>query len=190
MPRSEPQARRWTRAEYYRLADLGFFDRERVELVNGKVIRMPPMTNPHVAGITLTEDALRAAFGPGYWVRIQAPLDLTATSAPEPDLAVVPGGPRDYTDHPTTALLVVEVSDTSLAFDRRWKGPLYTRAGIADYWILNLVDRQLEVRRQPQPDTARPGRFRYAQETVLTAADAVSPLAAAHASIPVADLLP
>jgi Uma2 family endonuclease len=189
MSQSEPHTRRWTRAEYYRLADLGFFTGQRVELIGGRVVKMPPMKNAHVIGVSLAEDALRAAFGAGHWVRTQAPLNLTRTSAPEPDVAVVAGRPRDYTDHPTTALLVVEVSDTTLAHDRR-KARLYARAGIADYWILNLVAGQLEVHRQPQADPARRRRFTYGSRTILTAGDVIAPLAAPQASILVADLLP
>jgi Uma2 family endonuclease len=189
-PRSEPRLRRWTRKEYYRLADMGFFNGQRVELIHGRIIKVPAMKNPHVAAVSLTGDVLRAAFGPGYWVRTQAPLRLAPLSEPEPDVAVVPGGPRDYTDHPTTALLVVEVSDTTLHFDRRVKSPLYARAGIADYWILNLVQRQLEVFRDPRPDPAQPGRVDYHKLSTLTPADAVATLAVPNATIPVADLLP
>jgi Putative restriction endonuclease len=69
----------------------------------------------------VTEDALRCAFSAGYWIRTQSPLDLGAASEPEPDLAVAPGKARDYTAAPTTALLVVEISDSSLAFDRKEK---------------------------------------------------------------------
>jgi Uma2 family endonuclease len=185
-----PKTRRWTKAEYHRLRDLGFFDYQRVELIQGRIVQMSAMKNLHVAAVTLVEDALRAAFGAGHWLRIQAPLDLPGASEPEPDLAVVSGGPRDYTDHPKTALLIVEVSDTTLRYDRVRKGPLYARAGIDDYWIVNLVDRQLEVYRDPQRDPKRRRRFAYAQVNVLKAGDLVTPLAAPKASVAVADLLP
>src|SRR5439155_3890171 len=114
--RSTPRRRRWTRDEYYRLAEIGFFRDQRVELVDGEIVQMPPQKNFHVIGIDLVHQALQKAFGPGHWVRIQAPLHLRPNSAPEPDLAVVRGSSRDYaaTDHPTSALLVVEVSDTTL----------------------------------------------------------------------------
>jgi Uma2 family endonuclease len=124
--------------------------------------------------------------------RLQAPLHLGPRPAPEPELAVVPGGSRDYTatGHPTTALLIVEVSDTTLSYDRGRKASLYARAGIADYWIVNLVDRQLEVYRQPQPDATRPYGYGYISAATFTAAESVSPLAAASVSLAVADLLP
>jgi Uma2 family endonuclease len=185
-----PKTRRWTKAEYHHMRDLGFFDRQRVELIRGRIVQMPAMKNLHVAAVTLVEDALRGAFGPGYWIRIQAPLDLPGASEPEPDLAVVRGGPRDYTDHPQTALLVVEVSDTTLRYDRNGKGPLYARAGIADYWIVNLVDGELEIYRDPQRDPQRKRRFAYAQTAILKAGDHATALAAPKARIAVADLLP
>ncbi len=190
MPLTKPRTRRWTRAEYERLGDLGFFNGKRVELIDGEIIQMPAMKNPHAVSLGLTEDALRRAFGPKCWVRPQVPLVLGRWSEPEPDLAVVPGGPRDYTDHPTSALLVVEISDTSLWFDRTHKARDYARSGIADYWIVNLVDRQLEVHRQPQRDPARGRRFLYGSRTILTTGNVVSPLAAPHATIAVDDLLP
>jgi Uma2 family endonuclease len=188
----KPTARRWTRAEYYRLAELGLFRKERVELIEGEIIQMPPQKNFHAVAIGLAEQALQAAFGPGHWIRIQAPLHLRPRSAPEPDLAVVPGHPRDYatSDHPTMALLIVEVSDTTLAYDRTRKASLYARAGIADYWIINLIDQRLEVRRQPVRDRSQRYGWAYADLLSLAAADHVTPLAAPAARIAVADLLP
>lgn len=190
MPRSEPHLRRWTSREYFRLADLGFFAGERVELIRGRVVAMPPMRNDHVIGVSLAEEALQRVFGPGFWVRIQAPLNLSATSAPEPDLAVVTGNPRDYREHPTTALLVVEVSDTSLKFDRQKKASLYASAGIPEYWILNVVDRQLEVYRDSQPDARQPQRSQYAQTRIYLEADTITPLSAVQGQIVIQELLP
>ncbi len=106
-------------------------------------------------------------------------------------MAVVAGKPRDYlTSHPTTAALVVEVADTTLAFDRRQKGSLYARAGILDYWIVNLVNRVLEVYRLPAADASAPLGYSYRERIRLTAGEAVSPLAFPAATIAVADLLP
>jgi Uma2 family endonuclease len=191
MAKAEPRIRRWTRDEYYRLGELGFFQQQRVELINGKIIEMAPVRNFHVAATDLTVDALKAAFGPGYWVRNQGPLDLTATSSPQPDVAVV-RGPRKGCSaaNPTTALLVVEVSDVTLRIDRGVKARLYARAGIKDYWIVNLVDRQLEVYRSPGRDPALPKRTIYTKTMILTPGDHVTSLAAPKAKIAVDDLLP
>ena len=184
--------RLWTREEYYRLLDLGFFDDQRVELIEGVVVQMPAQKNYHAMSISLAHDALRAAFGPGYWVRVQASLDLSPYSVPDPDLAVVKGDPRTHKtpDNPTTALLLVEVSETTLRHDRRVKGSLYARAGIADYWIINLVDWELEVYRNPVPDSRQHFDFGYADVIALPATDHVAPLAAPQSRIAVADLLP
>ncbi len=119
-----------------------------------------------------------------------APLDLTLSSEPIPDVFVVPGKPRDYTAHPTTALLIVEVSDSTLSHDRNRKGSLYAAALIQDYWIVNLVDRQLEVYRVPVPDAAGVFGFTCSQRTILAPGATVSPLALPQAQIAVTDLLP
>jgi Uma2 family endonuclease len=184
--------RRWTAKEFYRLLDLGFFKGQRVQLIEGEILQMAPQKNYHAMGITLTEDALRVVFGPNFWIRVQMSIDLTPYSVPDPDLAVVPGAPRTHNIafNPTTALLLVEVSETTLSFDRRRKGSLYARASIADYWILNLVHRQLEVRRNPVADPAARYGFRHADEMILRAGDFVAPLAVPQARIAVADLLP
>ncbi len=197
MPALKPQTRKWTRAEYYRMADLGLFRDQRVELIEGTIVQMPPQKNFHVIGIDLVQQALSAAFGPRFWVRIQAPLHLSPRSAPEPDAAVVPGRSRDYastdqsaTDHPTTALLIVEVSETTLAYDRGRKASLYARANIADYWILNLIHRRLEVRRTPVPEAGQRYGWRYQDVLLLGPHDRIAPLASPKKRIAVADLLP
>lgn len=189
-PQTEPQERLWNLSEYYKMADQNFFLNERVELIWGRIIKMPPMRNDHAVSIGLTEVALRTAFGPGHWCRIQSPLNIPNISAPEPDVAVVPGGPRDYSDHPTTALLVVEVSESTLRFDQNDKGALYASGNLQEYWIVNLVQRQLEVYRNPQPDAANPQNSRYKQLMTLEPDDTVSPLAAPNSPIEVSDLLP
>jgi Uma2 family endonuclease len=186
-----PRRRLWTRHEFYRLVDLNFFRGQRVELIEGELVQMPAQKNVHLATICLVAEALRSAFGPGYWVRPQGSLDLSPLSVPDPDVAVVPGSPKGCsTDNPTTALLIVEVSDTTLRYDRGRKASLYARAGIADYWIVNLVHRQLEVRRNPVPDSRQRYGFRYSSRTILAPSDFVMPLAAPQAQIAVADLLP
>ncbi len=189
-PIIEPRTFRWTREEFYRLADLGCFDNRRVELIEGEIIEMPVPKHPHVASMSLTEDSLRGLFGTGFWIRTQSPLNLGIRSDAEPDLAVVPGGPRDYADHPTSALLVIEVSETTLAFDRGRKGSLYASAGITDYWIVNLVDRQLEVYRDPVPDSNELSGFRYSTRLDFLPGQSVTPLALPGAAVAVADLLP
>jgi Uma2 family endonuclease len=190
---NDPRPHRWTREQFYQMLDLGWFQDQRVELIDGEVLDMPSQKNYHGAAITLTMDALRLAFGSGFWVRNQLSLDLSPYSVPDPDLAVVPGSPQGVSaaaPNPTTALLVVEVSDSSLPYDRNYKASLYAVAGIADYWIVNLVQRQLEVYRDPVADSTQLFGFCYNSRAILDPPDKVSPLAAPHASITVADLLP
>jgi Uma2 family endonuclease len=117
-------------------------------------------------------------------------LNLSRHSAPQPDIAVVAGTVGSYATPPATALLVVEVSDATLWYDRNRKAAMYARAGIADYWIVNIRDRQLEIRRTPIPDPGTRQGHRYDHLSVLTPPDHATPLAAPQAQIAVADLLP
>ena len=184
--------RRWTRQEYDKMVTAGIFPPgERVELVDGEILAMTPQGSAHATAVSLTEEVLRVLFGRGYNVRVQMPLALDPSSEPEPDLTVVPGSPRDYRDaHPTSAFLLVEVADTTLQYDREQKGSLYARAGVAEYWIVNLLDRCVEVYREPAPSSQ--GRYGWGYRTVhtYTAEDRLSPLTAPQARVSVADLLP
>ena len=185
---AEPTPRRWTREEYYRMGELGFFHGQRVELIEGEIIVLSPQNWPHSSTVDRVGEVLRRILGIGFWVRTQIPLNL-GTSDPELDVSVVLGRREDYSDHPTTAVLIVEVSDSTLAYDRSRKASLYARAGIADYWIVNLVDKQLEVRRDPRPDPSQYYGHGYASVTILVPPAVVNPLAAPQVSLAVADLL-
>jgi Uma2 family endonuclease len=187
---AEPKKKRFTREEYYKMVEIGLFDRQRVELIDGEIIQMAPQMNRHVVAIELIERALRRVVGDEYWIRTQVPFWVDESSEPEPDLALVKGNPRDYSDHPQTALLVVEVSETTYRFDSKVKSSLYASAGIEDFWILNLNASRLELHRDPVADDAQPFGYRYANVVHLAASDAVTPLAFPQARISVADLLP
>ena len=189
---AEPQTLAWTREEYYRLAEEGWFGDRRVELIEGEILEMPAFRNEHCISTSCTVAALEKAFGAGHWVRCQMPLDLLALSSPEPDVAAVPGTPRDYLTlgHPKTALLVVEVSDTTLAYDRDLKACLYAAEGIKDYWVVDLVHHRPEVFRRPIADNASPHGHRYSDTDVLRSSDTVTPLSASKSPVAVADLLP
>jgi Uma2 family endonuclease len=186
-----PRPYRWTREQFFQMLELGWFQDQLVELIGGEVMEMAAQPDLHLASVTLTGDALRAAFGSGYWVRIQGSLDLSPHGVPSPDVAVTPGHPQGA---PRTisrsAVLIVEVSDTTVAYDRYHKASLYAAGGISDYWIVNLVQRQLEVYRDPVADSTQLFGFRYNSRTILDPPDTVAPLAAPQAHITVADLLP
>jgi Uma2 family endonuclease len=187
---ADPRPRRWTKEEYYRLGELGFFRGQRVELIDGEIMVLSPQNWPHASTTDRIFRILDQLLGQGNWVRMQLPLDRGQPMEPEPDVSVVPGPVTGYTAHPTTALLIVEVSDTTLAYDRGRKASLYAAGGIPDYWIANLQDGQLEVHRDPVADPTQDFGFRYAAVTVLQRGAIVSPLAAPQLQIPVADLLP
>ena len=188
----ESRTRRWTRIEYEKLIDLGIFQPgDPIELIGGELMVAEPQGAKHYTAIWKTAKALEAAFGPGWMVRTQGPIGLDDDSEPEPDVAVVPGGPEDYRGaHPSRPVLTVEVSESSLSSDRERKGSVYARAGLADYWILNLAARVLEVYREPAADPSAPFGWRYARREVFDAAARVSPLAAPGAGVRVSDLLP
>jgi Uma2 family endonuclease len=187
-----PALRRWTRHEYERLIDHGFLDEdEPIELLDGLLLVKEPQHSPHRTSVLLVAKAVELAFGEGWFVQTQSPIILDHRSEPEPDVCVVRGSPRDYVDaHPRRPALIVEVAQSGLRIARGRKAAVYARARIADYWIVNLVDRVLEVHREPaRPGPAR-GRWGYAAIETLGADAAIAPLAAPSAAIRVADLLP
>jgi Uma2 family endonuclease len=183
--------RRWSRSEYERLIEHDFFGpEERLELIDGEIVTVAPQKSLHTSAIGLLQMALANTFGVDH-VRVQSPIALDPASQPEPDLAVVAGDPRHYRDrHPASALLVVEVSDTTLSFDRATKSSLYARAGFREYWILNLVRGELEVYRDPVEEPGARYGWSYRIVERLGADGFVEPLAAPGARIAVADLLP
>jgi len=179
---AEPQLKRWTREEYYRLADEGWFDGQNVELIDGQIIEMPPQKHAHSFAVSIVAKFLRSCFSDGFWVREEKPLRVAPDSEPEPDVAVVAGEEKDFADHPTTALLVVEVSQRSLPLDRG-KAKIYATANVVEYWIVNLKDRQLEIFRRPNLPSGT-----YADRFVLSRSDVISPIAHPDAKLNVAEL--
>lgn len=156
----------------------------RLELLEGEVINMTPQRSRHATAVTLVQNALLAVFRVGFHVRTQLPLSLGDFSEPEPDVAVVKGSPRDYRDaHPAWAVLVVEVSETTLDYDRGRKRPVYARAGIPEYWILDVDSGTLEVYREPRADG-------YGQRQLLRLGDVVTLPDGVTGAIAVSDLLP
>lgn len=188
---AQPQVHLWTRQEYNQMASIGLFEERRVELIEGQVIDMAAMKSPHAVAFDLADATLRAAFGSGYYIRQQKPFIIGDISEPEPDIAVIKGDIRDFTNaHPRFAELIVEVADSSLSYDRNTKGSLYAKAAIADYWIINVVDRQLEVYRQPVQDKAARYGFSYKFSEIYETGQQVAPLKAPSNPVSVADILP
>jgi Uma2 family endonuclease len=189
---TDPRRRRWTRAEYDRLIREGVFQPgDPIELIGGELVAAEPPGAAHYTSLGKTARALEAAFGPRFTVRTQGPIGLDDESEPEPDVAVVPGALDDYRHvHPSWPVLTVEVAESSRASDRRHKGGVYARAGLDDYRVVNLLDRVLEVYREPVADPSAPFGWRYASRVVVDASAEVTPLGAPAARIPVAELLP
>lgn len=196
--------RRWTKKEYHKLAELGFFDNMRVEFIDGEIIVntdyeitrrgneiIMVMNNPHAVAIRLVLTVLRKIFDENYLIDSQLPLNFGDDAEPEPDIAVIRGNPRDFIEsHPQNAALIIEVSDTTLSYDRNRKASLYAKFGIRDYWVLNLKKRTLEVYRQPSEDENAYYDFSYEKKITFGEEEEVSPLAMPQAKIKIADLLP
>jgi len=178
---------RWTVSEYFGLVHRGVLrPNDRVELLEGLIVAMSPQNPRHATAISLANRVLQARVGDRAVVRIQLPLVLGAHSAPEPDVAVVPGRVLDYAEmHPTTALLVVEIADSSLVQDRLTKAAMYARGGIPEYWIVNLVDDRIELFRKPVPSKSR-----YARVSAASRGERIELVAFAVTTVAVDDLLP
>ncbi len=177
-----------TREMYHRMAEQGFFEGRRVERIEGEVIEMSPVSPQHFASGDRIQRLFNRIFREGYWVRFQGALAM-GDSEPEPDIAAVEGAPADYQQtHPGTAVLVVEVSDATLAYDRTQKLSLCARAGIPEYWIVNLKDRLLEVYRTPSPLEEMPFGYGYKVREIVRPGEVVHPLAKPDAEIAVSEL--
>lgn len=167
----QARAHRWTRAQYDQMIEAGMLDSDdKVELIFGAIVPRSPQGSEQFALVSLLYEALRNAYrdAPSH-VRMQGPLLLGDDSEPEPDLAVVDGTIRDYVDrHPDDARLVIEVAQSSLDKDRGLKQTVYARHGIAEYWIVDVERRRLEVYGDPSDDA-------YQTKRTLTDADAITP---------------
>jgi len=186
--------RLFTRTELERMEDAGIFHPdERIELIGGELfLKELPLKSPHATAMRLCEVALRNVVKESCFIRSQLPLTLSERDEPIPDIAVVPGSIRDYEKHhPSTALLVVEVGETTLRFDRQVKASLYAWADIPEYWIVNLVEGVVEVYREPAPMCRTPYGFGYLKTEIYRAGDQIVPLSLPDTSpIPVENLLP
>ncbi len=179
--------RKWTVKEYQKLGEMGFFHpEERVELISGNIIKMSAKGTAHTSALGRTDRLFQDLFNNLAWVRVQDPIALDDNSEPEPDIAVVIIDPFDYATHhpiPSEVYLIIEVADSSLAYDREVKAKIYARSGIADYWVLNVCDRQLHVFREPAEDG-------YQSEVVLGENASISPLQFPAFNIAIGEMLP
>jgi Uma2 family endonuclease len=170
------------RSEFDKLAELGAFGDERVELLYGMVVKMSPKGPAHESASQRMTRIFVRAFEGRASVRIQAPFAASDGSEPEPDAALVPLG--DYADaHPSSAYLVVEIAQSSLSLDRGTKATLYAECGVREYWIVNLVDDRVEVHTEIV-------RGAYARVAHYGRGDRIRVLAFPEVEVEVEDILP
>ena len=169
------------------MADLGWFRGKRVQLIEGEIVEMAPMGSTHWVAVNSAYRAIIPLFPfDRFTVTMQCPIDLGPASEPEPDIAVIEGLPSDFADGLPTAnriRLMIEVSDSSLKFDRGRKAGVYAAAGIAEYWVLSTAKRTLEVYTDPIPVESR-----YVHVTIHAESESVRPTACASRSVRVRDL--
>ena len=196
--------RRLTVEEYHRLGEMGIIDPdEKVELIEGQIIKKPVKGTPHSAAVARTDNLLRNRLGERVLVRLQDPVRLDDYSEPEPDIAVVMPDPLYYEDHhptPGEVYLIIEVAvsgacrvlqdksmwktpkDTTLRSDRELKAKVYAKSGIADCWVLDVNNRQLYVFREPSHQG-------YQSQVILEDEGIISPLAFPKVAIAVSAML-
>ena len=182
----ETELRRFTVEEYSRLGEIGVISPdERVELIDGMICKMGPEGIRHVAAIDLALNLFNSRLKGLHGIRIQHPLRVASHAEPEPDIAIVEeADPRAYLDgHPTTALLVIEVADNSLEKDLTSKALTYAKAGIPEYWVVNLIQDNVELFRDPSLDG-------YLQRKTVSRGQAITPASLSNIEIPVDDLIP
>ncbi len=174
-------------SEYFALVEEGLIaPDDRVELLEGIIVSMPPQSPLHAAGVTRVERRLREALPTATILRVQMPFMAGAISVPEPDVAVVRGNESDYIDrHPSSALLLVEVAVSSAVQDRLTKAPIYAAAGIRNYWLVNLRDECVEAFSGPLPEQRR-----YWRSETLRGDEILTLEAFPDVRIPAADLIP
>jgi Uma2 family endonuclease len=178
--------RRLSVQDYHQMAESGILQPdERIELLEGQIIQMAAKGTAHSAAVTRIERLLRNRLGERVLLRFQDPVRLNDYSEPEPDVAVVQPNTLFYEDHhpiPSEVFLLIEVSDTTLKFDREVKSPAYARSGIAEYWVLDVKARKLHVYRVPGTDG-------YQSEAILSEELTVAPLAFPDCVITVREML-
>lgn len=169
-------AKRFTIAEFDRLAELGFFgEDDRVELINGEIIPMVSKGKPHSVCETRLERELYKLVGERATLRGQQPIIIPDYNEPEPDRVIVKNREDDYLSAhpiPSDVLLLIEISDSSLKYDQEVKLPIYAEAGISDYWIFNLVNNCLECYSEPYQDLQ--GNFGYRSKFIFLPNESVN----------------
>ncbi|PZS23451.1 MAG: Uma2 family endonuclease [Acidimicrobiales bacterium] len=181
----ELERHRFSVEDYYQLARAGVLrEDDRVELIRGELLVMSPIGSRHAESLRRLSRALTVGVGDRAMVAVQDPLRMP-DSEPQPDLMLLsprPGGDWETHPRPADVLMLVEVADTTVAYDREVKLPLYAEAGIPEAWLVDLVAARLEMHRGPGPDG-------YRQITHTRAGDTVAPTAFQDVMVEVGSLL-
>ena len=176
----------WTVEEYHQIGETSIFGAEqRTELITGKIVLMTAKGTPHVISLQLVASSLQSQLNNAALVRTQDPIELDDFSEPEPDLAIVKGKILDYANRhprPEDVSLVVEIADSTLKKDCEVKDKLYARSNIADYWVVDVKNRQVHIFRNPTPTG-------YTSHLILSEPETVSPLAFPSIVIPISSIL-
>jgi Uma2 family endonuclease len=185
-----PRTLRWTVKQFHEAKERrAFGEGRRVILIRGELVELSPMKPQHAQGVRRIVKAIPPCFGAGFFTQSQLPLVLGQDSDPMPDFAVIADDMERYgTIHPSAAVLVVEVADSTRYFDTTTKVELYASANIPEYWVVDLENRRLLIHRDPMP--LPDGGMTYRTQMTLGPAETVSPLAAPTATLCVAELLP
>jgi len=184
-----PRPYSWQVDEFQRAREANVWDGHKVLLIDGELIEMPAAKPPHDISLTLAYRTFSKIFDDTHVVRIQMGMVFNINTDPIPDLAVVPGDPRTMVATPTSAVFVLEVSESSLAFDTREKASLYAAAAIADYWVVDVVNRQVLVHRSPVSDATAKYGSSYSSVTALSPGQSLAPLAAPQRAVDPAEIL-
>jgi Uma2 family endonuclease len=182
----QPRPYRFTTADYHRMAEAGILHEDSpVELIEGEIIQMSPIGDKHASGVDRAAELFFDKLRHRAIVRVQNPIHLSEYAEPQPDLALLHRRSDYYAaghPGPGDVLLVVEVADSSIDYDRQTKAPLYARHGIPELWILDLTRDHLAVYREPSRDG-------YATTRVFRRGESISPLAFPDVQIAVDDIL-
>jgi Uma2 family endonuclease len=180
--RFRPRPKRWAKAEYAALVERGVLRGQHVYLYRGELIEVAPMGSAHLIALNRVNLWACQNFCPPFMVMCQSPFETPGESVPEPDVAVLSEADFCRKPQPNRAMLIIEVSDSSLAMDRE-KAMDYAAAGVAEYWIVDVVNRQILVHRDPLADSSQPLGWRYETMRTLAAEQMIAPLLIPAASV-------
>ena len=173
-----------------RMAEIGLIEGQRVELIDGDIIAMPPMSEAHAQSVDNIHEELGEPFRGTFKIRGQNPFNAGEHGRPEPDIAVVRREALSLDKPPAEAILIIEVSQAVLQYNRTTKASLYASIGIADYWIVNLIENQVEVYRQPIPSQSAQFGHDYASRQIYRSGQSIALLEVPEVSIAVDAMLP